>query len=128
MGAIPYAGGVTFRVWAPNATALSVHGSFDDWDQVGEPLAAEEGGTWSADISGVKAGDEYRFIVRNGDEVLSRIDPRARRLTNSVGNASWWLARSPWPWYCWWRLGSWSGRCSRFSASTLASRDRTRSR
>ena len=34
-----------------------------------------------------KPGDEYRFLVRNGDKVLSRIDPRARRLTNSVGNA-----------------------------------------
>lgn len=87
MGAIPYPGGVTFRVWAPNASAVSVHGTFDDWAADGEPLAAEEGGTWSADIAGASVGDEYRFIVRNGDRVMSRIDPRARRLTNSVGNA-----------------------------------------
>jgi len=87
MGAIPYADGVTFRVWAPNASAVSVYGTFDDWRPDGEPLAAEEGGTWSADIPGAKHGDEYRFLVRNGDRVTSRIDPRARRLTNSVGNA-----------------------------------------
>jgi len=87
MGAIPYAGGVTFRVWAPHATAVSVHGTFDDWTPDGEPLAAEEGGTWSVDVPDASAGDEYRFLVRTGDKVVSRIDPRARRLTNSVGNA-----------------------------------------
>jgi 1,4-alpha-glucan branching enzyme len=87
MGAVPYDGGVTFRVWAPHADAVSVHGTFDDWLAQGEPLAPEEGGTWSVDVPGAKAGDEYRFLVRNGDQVLSRIDPRARRLTNSVGNA-----------------------------------------
>jgi 1,4-alpha-glucan branching enzyme len=87
MGAIPYDGGVLFRVWAPNASAVAVHGTFDGWAPDGEPLAAEEGGTWSADIPGAGVGDEYRFIIRNGDQILSRIDPRARRLTNSVGNA-----------------------------------------
>jgi 1,4-alpha-glucan branching enzyme len=87
MGAIPHADGVTFRVWAPHASSVAVHGTFDDWAPDGEPLAAEEGGTWSADIPGAKAGDEYRFLVRNGDRTMSRIDPRARRLTNSVGNA-----------------------------------------
>ncbi|MEZ4596239.1 MAG: hypothetical protein R3C32_04950 [Chloroflexota bacterium] len=87
MGAVPHPGGVTFRVWAPNATAVAVHGTFDDWAADGEPLAAEEGGTWSADVPGAGDGDEYRFIVRNGDQTLSWIDPRARRLTSSVGNA-----------------------------------------
>jgi 1,4-alpha-glucan branching enzyme len=86
MGATPYPGGVTFRVWAPNASAVSVYGTFDDWDAAGEPLALEEGGTWSADIAAARAGDEYRFLVRSGDQLLSRIDPRARRMTNSVGN------------------------------------------
>ena len=39
------------------------------------------------DVPGAGAGDEYRFLVRAGGEELSRIDPRARRLTTSVGNA-----------------------------------------
>ena len=86
MGAWPYEGGVTFRVWAPNATAVSVTGTFDEWDPTRHPLAPEEGGTWSADVPGAKDGDEYRFLVRNGDREMWRIDPRARRLTNSVGN------------------------------------------
>ena len=31
MGAIPYDGGTTFRVWAPHATPVFVTGTFDDW-------------------------------------------------------------------------------------------------
>ena len=33
-----------------------------------------------------KPGDEYRFLIRNGETVLSRIDPYARAVTTSVGN------------------------------------------
>jgi 1,4-alpha-glucan branching enzyme len=87
MGAVPFEGGVMFRVWAPHAEAVSVTGTFCGWDAAGHPLAAEDGGTWSADVTGAKPGDEYRFSVRSGGEELSRIDPRARQLTDSVGNA-----------------------------------------
>jgi 1,4-alpha-glucan branching enzyme len=86
VGAIPYAGGVTFRVWAPHADAVSVVGSFNDWDPARDPMAPENGGTWSADVTAAADGDEYRFSIRSGGRELSRIDPRARRLTSSVGN------------------------------------------
>jgi 1,4-alpha-glucan branching enzyme len=87
MGAILFDGGVTFRVWAPHAEAVSVVGSFNDWDPAHDPMAAEDGGTWSADVIGAADGDEYRFLIRAGGRELWRIDPRARRLTSSVGNA-----------------------------------------
>lgn len=87
MGAIPYDGGVTFRVWAPNAESVAVTGTFDDWKAGGIPLAPDGPGHWSADVPGATAGDEYRFLVCRDGEERSRIDPRARRLTNSVGNA-----------------------------------------
>ncbi|RYY19274.1 MAG: hypothetical protein EOO36_06150, partial [Cytophagaceae bacterium] len=32
-GALPHAGGTTFRVWAPAATAVSVIGTFNDWNK-----------------------------------------------------------------------------------------------
>ena len=32
MGAMPFDGGVTFRVWAPHAEGVSVAGTFCDWD------------------------------------------------------------------------------------------------
>jgi 1,4-alpha-glucan branching enzyme len=64
-----------------------VTGSFCDRDAEACPLAPEEGGTWSADVAEARTGDEYRFLLRAGSEELSRIDPRARQLTSSVGNA-----------------------------------------
>jgi 1,4-alpha-glucan branching enzyme len=86
MGAVVYPGGVAFRVWAPNAAGVSVAGSFSGWKEV--PLAREEGGRWSADVAGAKAGDEYRFVLRTpGGETLWRTDPYARAVTSSVGNA-----------------------------------------
>ena len=87
MGAVPYPGGVTFRVWAPHADALAVTGSFDGWTAAGCPMARDGETHWSVDVPGAKPGDEYRFLVRTGDQERSRLDPRARQLTNSVGNA-----------------------------------------
>ena len=43
------------------------------------------GGGWYVDVPGAKPGDEYRFLIHNGDTVLSRIDPYARAVTTSVG-------------------------------------------
>ena len=89
MGAIPYPDGTTFRVWAPHAEAVFVTGSFDDWVGDRTALGREgdgSGGIWSADVAGVAPGAEYRFTIRTSDGDLSRIDPYARHLTNSVGN------------------------------------------
>jgi 1,4-alpha-glucan branching enzyme len=87
MGSRCYAGGVSFRVWAPNAAEVYVAGAFNEWQKGANPLASEEGGYWSADIVGAGAGDEYRYLICHGDEELWRIDPYARQVTNSVGNA-----------------------------------------
>ena len=90
MGAIPYEGGTLFRVWAPHAAAVFVTGTFDDWGGDRTSLAPDgdgSGGTWSADVDGVEPGAEYRFTIRTPDGDLSRLDPRARQVTSSVGNA-----------------------------------------
>ena len=90
MGAIPYPGGTTFRVWAPHATAVFVTGSFDDWagDRLGLRLDGDgSSGVWSADVDAVGAGAEYRFTIRTAEGDLSRMDPYARHVTNSVGNS-----------------------------------------
>ncbi|MBV9772688.1 MAG: alpha amylase C-terminal domain-containing protein [Gemmatimonadetes bacterium] len=88
MGAVPHAGGVAFRVWAPNAAAVSVAGSFNGWRADAGPLAGEGNGYWSADLAGAKPGDEYRFVIRTpGGEVLWKNDPYARDVTSSVGNS-----------------------------------------
>ena len=90
MGAIPDRGGTTFRVWAPHATAVFVTGTFDDWagDRTAlQPDSDGTTGTWSADVPGIDPGAEYRFTIRTPDGDLSRMDPYARHVTNSVGNA-----------------------------------------
>lgn len=87
MGAIPHAGGVAFRVWAPHAEAVLVTGTFNDWSEDAAPMAREENGYWYADVAEAKPGDAYRFLIRNGEQLLSRIDPYAREVTNSVGNS-----------------------------------------
>jgi 1,4-alpha-glucan branching enzyme len=90
MGAVPFDGGVTFRVWAPHAEGLRVVGSWDDWAPDTGQLARDDDGraeTWSADVPGAASGDEYRFIVDTPDGERWRLDPYARQLTNSVGNA-----------------------------------------
>ncbi len=90
MGALPFQDGTTFRVWAPHAEAVFVTGTFDDWARDRHALARDAdgtGGTWSAHLDGVAPGDEYRFTIRTPTEDLWRMDPYARQVTNSVGNA-----------------------------------------
>jgi 1,4-alpha-glucan branching enzyme len=87
MGAVLHAGGATFRVWAPHAEAVTVTGDFCDWAEDAHPLTAEGDGYWAADVAGVAEGATYRFLIRTADgETLSRIDPYARAVTNSVGD------------------------------------------
>ncbi|NJB85097.1 1,4-alpha-glucan branching enzyme [Lewinella marina] len=81
---------VHFSVWAPNAKSVAVTGDFNKWDEEGFPLfPAEDGsGNWSATVPKAGAGSEYQFVIVGADgERRQRIDPRARRVTNSVGNA-----------------------------------------
>ena len=81
---MPYSGGVTFRVWAPFAPEVHVAGSFNQWSAAANSLASEGNGYWSADVRGASVGDEYRYVLDDGDHW--RIDPRALDVTNSVGN------------------------------------------
>ena len=91
MGAIPFRGGTTFRVWAPHADTVFVTGPFDDWagtrTELGRDGDGGGSGTWSADVDGIGSGEEYRFTIRTPGGDLSRLDPYARQVTNSIGNA-----------------------------------------
>lgn len=87
MGAIPYSTGVAFRVWAPNAGKVFVSGTFNGWSPDSHPLVNERNGYWSADVPGAKPGDSYKYRIMAGNTELWRIDPYAREVTNSVGEA-----------------------------------------
>jgi 1,4-alpha-glucan branching enzyme len=87
MGAILLAHGVAFRVWAPHAQRAAVIGSFNDWNGSKHPMEAEESGYWYANVAEAHAGDQYRFLLSTPKGEFNRIDPYAREVTTSVGNA-----------------------------------------
>jgi len=90
MGAVAYAGGATFRVWAPFASDVAVAGSFNGWKPGANRLGRDgDSGYWSCDVPGVAVGAEYKFVLRNPGILLPlwKNDPYARALTNSVGNS-----------------------------------------
>ncbi|HEU0053496.1 MAG TPA: alpha-amylase family glycosyl hydrolase, partial [Longimicrobium sp.] len=87
LGAVAHAAGVSFRVWAPNADAVTVAGNWGGGEVRARRLAREDDGAWSADLAEARPGDQYRFVIHRGGERFSRIDPYARHVTNSIGNA-----------------------------------------
>ncbi|WP_231590754.1 alpha-amylase family glycosyl hydrolase [Hymenobacter terrenus] len=85
MGAVPHAAGTTFRVWAPNAEAVAVIGTFNKWAAGKNPLQPETGGYWAIDVPEAKPGDEYKFHITHQGREFDRNDPYARQVTNSAG-------------------------------------------
>ena len=72
--------GVSFAVWAPNAHAVRVIGSFNGWG--GRCHAMRElgsSGVWELFIPGVKAGDVYKYQILNANwEWVDKADPMER--------------------------------------------------
>lgn len=74
--------GVSFRVWAPNAAAVTIPGSFNGWNTTADPLAPDSAATnyWSVFVPDASAGNEYKFHV-NGS--LWKPDPWSRGQGNN---------------------------------------------
>ncbi|WP_026753610.1 alpha-amylase family glycosyl hydrolase [Sediminibacter sp. Hel_I_10] len=87
MGAIFEDGMTTFRVWAPNADRIFVMGTFNDWSKENLEMEQEENGYWAVTTDQAEIGDEYKYVIHNGDMVLDRNDPYAFEMTNSNGNS-----------------------------------------
>lgn len=87
MGTILYPGGVAFRVWAPFASAVYVTGAFNQWDTRANPFSKEDDGYWYVEVPGAKVGDQYKFVICNGDQELQHNNPYASEMVNSAGNA-----------------------------------------
>jgi 1,4-alpha-glucan branching enzyme len=70
--------GASFSVWAPNARAVSVIGSFNGWNPLSHPLRVRESsGIWEGFIPGVTKGTVYKFhiVSRNNGFVVDKADP-----------------------------------------------------
>jgi 1,4-alpha-glucan branching enzyme len=57
--------GYYFAVWAPNATAVSVVGDFNDWNTSAHPLFVrlEKSGIWEGFIPHLKNFENYKFFI-----------------------------------------------------------------
>ena len=87
MGPTLIAVGVAFRVWAPHAKQVAVVGTFNNWNGLSHPMQSDGQGHWYAEVKEAKVGDQYKYQLTTKGGVLTRIDPYAREVTNSVGNA-----------------------------------------
>ena len=68
--------GVNFAVWAPNATAVSVIGDFNQWDSRRHPMRKHiPSGFWELFIPGVPTGALYKFHLRSPAGVREKSDP-----------------------------------------------------
>lgn len=84
LGATPHKDGTTtFRVWAPFVDTVAVKIN----DGAAVPLTQEPGHTdpadttWIVTVPGVKAGDQYRYLISLGGVAREFNDPRAQQLT-----------------------------------------------
>ena len=84
MGAVPYDTGTLFRVWAPGADQVFVAGDFNGWNPT--EIGNEFNGNFSLDYPDAKPGQQYKFLIRRGQDWMWRLDPRAAQVTNSSGN------------------------------------------
>src|SRR5262245_4603410 len=96
MGATPYDGGVTFRVWAPFAPSVAVAGDWNGWSTAAHPLTPEGNGYWSADVAEAAVGQQYRFVIPSARPIW-RNDPYARSMTHADGNLNTVIAPSDQP-------------------------------
>jgi 1,4-alpha-glucan branching enzyme len=83
-GATRAADGATFRVWAPQASAVYLHGIFRGqvFDQFTDErlLQKDARGYWTGYQEGAQDGDRYRFWVQGAGSSGYKRDPCAREL------------------------------------------------
>ena len=68
--------GVNFAVWAPNATAVSVVGSFNGWSREANPMHKHyPSGLWETFIPGIEVWALYKYSVETREGISERSDP-----------------------------------------------------
>jgi 1,4-alpha-glucan branching enzyme len=82
--------GVTFAVWAPNATKVSVVGEWNNWDGRANPMEQRgTSGIWETVCVDAPEGALYRYEITTADgHQLLKSDPFAFAAEMPPGNAS----------------------------------------
>ena len=111
MGCHPGGDGTAeFRVWAPNAAAVSVVGDFCGWDPGAVPMTDLGEGVWEA-TSPAEPGDGYKFHIQSqfGGYEVDKADPFAVHAETPPATAS-----KVWPFDHQWGDAEWmAGRAAR---------------
>jgi len=78
-----------FRVWAPNAKAVSLVGDFNGWNPDAQPMMWLDGGFWETTVQDVPlyAAYKYHVVGQDGNAVL-KSDPYAVHNETRPGTAS----------------------------------------
>ena len=70
--------GMAFAVWAPNADRVSVTGNFNGWDPTKHPMRPlGSSGVWETFIPGLRAGELYKYAIKNRRREFFKADPYA---------------------------------------------------
>ena len=78
-----------FRVWAPNADAVSVVGDFNGWDKDKNPMCRVTDGIWECEICGIKQFDNYKYAVTDKyGKTVFKSDPYAHHFETAPANSS----------------------------------------
>lgn len=71
-------GGVSFAVWAPSATRVTVFGDFNGWDKGSHPLQESgSSGIWEGTVPEAEHGQRYKFHIVNeqSNHSVDKADP-----------------------------------------------------
>ena len=82
--------GMHFAVWAPNASAVYVIGSWNGWSESEYQMKrVGEGGIWALFIPGIGTGELYKYLIFGADgKKYDKADPYANASELRPGNAS----------------------------------------
>ena len=82
--------GMFFAVWAPNAKAVHVIGSFNGWNEDEYPMTQfNAGGIWTRFIPGIGEGELYKYCITTADGTKKyKADPYANWAEMRPGTAS----------------------------------------
>ena len=81
--------GFVFRVWAPHAKSVSVHGDFNAWDKNSPKMTLLFGGIWESYVENAAVYDNYQYYIEAYDgSFLYKSDPYAFHTSTRPETAS----------------------------------------
>ncbi len=79
-------GGYTFRLWAPQATGVSLVGDFCGWDVATQPMESIADGVWECTLQQIEAYSAYTYHILDRDgQAVKIVDPFAACIREDAG-------------------------------------------